>query len=63
MKDRAVGFEKVAAAAVAIQLSPGATAGMTVRANIAQPEPAAITTVGRRTEMMGGVDLALAAPG
>jgi hypothetical protein len=51
MKDRAMGFEEVALTTAAIQLSPRATAGMTVGADIAQPEPAAIATVRIGTEM------------
>src|SRR2546427_2052553 len=56
----AVGLLEVAAAAGTMQLSPGATAGMTVGTNIAQPEPAAIATVGIGTEMARGVHLAAA---
>src|SRR2546427_6781426 len=63
MQDRAMGFEKVAPTAAAIQLSPGATAGMPVGADIASPEPAARATGGLRTEMVCGVDVALAATG
>jgi len=51
MKDRAMGFEEVALTTAAIQLSPRATAGMTVGADIAQPEPAAIATVRIGTAM------------
>jgi hypothetical protein len=51
MKDRAMGLEEVAPATAAIQLAPGATTGMTVGADIAQPEPATIATVRIRTEM------------
>ena len=42
MQDGAMGFEKVAPAAAAIQLSPRATARMTVRTDMASPKPAAI---------------------
>jgi len=55
-----VGLLEVAATAGAMQLSPGATAGMTVGTNIAQPEPAAIATGGIGTEMARGVHLAAA---
>src|SRR2546429_5343978 len=55
-----VGTVEVAATAGAMQLSPGATAGMTVGTNIAQPEPAAIATGGIGTEMARGVHLAAA---
>src|SRR5712691_11303035 len=60
MKDGAMGFEKVAPAAAAIQLSPRATARMTVRTDIASPKPAAIGTVGIRAEMVRGVDVTAA---
>src|SRR6266581_622102 len=55
-----VGLLEVAATAGAMQLAPGATAGMTVGTNIAQPELAAIATVGIGTEMARGVHLAAA---
>ena len=45
-----------------MQLAPRATAGMTVGTDIAQPEPAAIETVGIGTEMARGVHLAAASP-
>jgi hypothetical protein len=61
MKDRAMGFEKVALTMAAIQLAPGATAGMPVGADIAPPKPAAIATGGIGTELVGGVDVAAAA--
>jgi tetratricopeptide (TPR) repeat protein len=61
MKDGAMGFEKVALTTAAIQLPPWATAGMTIGRDIAEPRPAAIATVGIRTEMLGGVDVAPAA--
>ena len=60
-QERAMGFEKVAPTAAAIQLSPGATVRMPVGADIASPEPAAIATGRLGTEMVGGVDVALAA--
>src|SRR3989475_8144691 len=55
-----VGLLEVAATAGAMPLAPGATAGMTVGTNIAQPEPAAIATGGIGTEMARGVHLAAA---
>src|SRR5216110_2878593 len=55
-----VGLLEVAATAGAMQMSPGATAGMTVGTNIAQPEPAAIATGGIGTEMARGGHLAAA---
>src|SRR5207245_7444034 len=51
MQRGAVGLLEIAATAGAMQLAPRATAGMTVGINIAQPEPAAIATVGSGTEM------------
>ena len=45
----------------AMQLAPRSTAGMTVRRDIAQPEPATIATVTIGTEMIGGVDMTAAA--
>ena len=51
MKDRARGLEEVALTTAAIQLSPGATTGMPVGADSAQPEPAAIATVRIGTAM------------
>src|SRR5215813_9208511 len=61
MKERAMGFEKIASTTAAIQLSPGATAGMSVGADITSPKPAAIATGGIGTELVGGVDVAAAA--
>src|SRR5438128_2306029 len=58
MQRRAMGLLEGAATAGAMQLAPGATAGMPVGRDIAQAEPAAIPTVGIGTEMPGGVDLA-----
>src|SRR5712692_9323951 len=58
MQWRAMGLLEVAATAGAMQLAPGAAAGMTIGRDIAQAEPAAIRTVGIGTEMSGGVDLA-----
>ena len=58
MQRRAVGLLEIATTARAIQLAPGATAGMPVGRDIAQAEPTAIPTVGIGTEMLGGVDLA-----
>src|SRR5215813_11217019 len=62
MKERAIGFEKVALTTAAIQLPPRATAGMTVCTDIPQTGPAAVATVGIRTELVRGVDLATASP-
>ena len=52
VEEGARSFEKVALTPAAIELSPRATARMTVRANIPQPEPAAITAVGIGAEML-----------
>lgn len=62
MKRRAMGLKKVAAAAAAMELPPGATAGMAIGADIAQTGPAAIATIGVGTEMRRGVDLTAAPP-
>src|SRR2546427_1717660 len=56
------GLLEVAATAAAMQLPPGATAGMTVGTNIAQPEPALIRTVRIRAEMPRGLHLARPSP-
>src|SRR2546430_16406330 len=63
MQEGAMSFEKVAPTAAAIELSPGATAGMPVGRDIAQAEPAAIGTMEIGTEMLRSVDLAPAATG
>src|SRR5499433_163758 len=47
----------------AIQLSPKAAAGMTIRTDIAESRPALIRTVRIGAEMLRGVHLARAAPG
>src|SRR5207253_11412765 len=60
-EDRALGFEKVALTTATIQLPPRTTARMAIRADIAEPEPAAIPTVGIGTEMVRGVNVAPAA--
>jgi hypothetical protein len=61
MQRCAVGLLEIAPTARAMQLAPRSTAGMTVRRNIAQPEPATIATVTIGTEMIGGVDMTAAA--
>src|SRR5262249_6424783 len=53
----AMRLQKVAIAAGAVPLPPGATTGMAMGPEVAQAEPAAIATVGSRTELLGGVDL------
>src|SRR5262245_38655355 len=57
----AMRLQKVAIAAGAVQLPPGPTTGMAIGPEVAQAEPAAIATVGSRTELLGGVDLTPAA--
>src|SRR5216683_2987042 len=54
----AMGLQKIAIAAGAVHLPPGPTAGMAIGPDVAQAEPAAIATVGSRTALLGGVDLA-----
>src|SRR2546425_1037977 len=61
VEDRALGFEKVALTTATTQLPPRTTARMAIRADIAEPEPAAIPTVGIGTEMVRGVNVAPAA--
>src|SRR5499426_528352 len=53
----ALGLQKVSIAVGAVQLTPRPTAGMAIGPEVAQAEPAAIATVGSRTELLGGVDL------
>src|SRR5439155_17887003 len=62
MKDRAMGLLEVAATAGAMQLAPGAAAGMTIGAEIAEPHPALIRTVRIRAEMLRGIHLARPSP-
>src|SRR2546423_6574334 len=56
MKKRAVRLHEVSVTRVTIQLSPRATAGMAVGAEVAQPQPASIVTARMRTEGHHGVD-------
>src|SRR5256885_5379176 len=51
MEDRAMMFGKVALARGAVQLPPGAAAGMAIGAQIVQPQPAAIVTVAVGTKV------------
>jgi hypothetical protein len=62
MEDRAMGLQKVAAIAAAMELPPGAAAGMAIGADVAQTGPAAIATIRGGTEMVRGVDLTAAPP-
>src|SRR5215216_7970715 len=61
MKQCAVGFLEITTAASAMQLSPGASAGMPVGADIALPYPASVGTVRMRAEVPRGVHLVPAA--
>src|SRR5512145_2736391 len=63
MKERAKGFEKIAATDHTQQLPPGTAIGMAIGAEIAPAHPAAIGTVRVRADMVPGVHLALAATG
>src|SRR2546426_215263 len=62
MQRRATGLKKGAAAAAAMELTPGAAAGMAIRADVAETGPAAIAAIGVGTEMVRGVDLTVAPP-
>src|SRR2546427_2792919 len=55
MEDRAVRLEKIALTSRAVALPPRAAARMTMGAQIASPEPAAIATARMGTAMPGGV--------
>ena len=57
MENRAVGLEKVSLARRAVELAPGAAAGMAIGAQIAQPELASVVPTGMRTKMPRGIDL------
>jgi hypothetical protein len=57
-----MGLKKVAAATAAMELTPGAAAGMAIRADVAETGPAAIAAIGVGTEMVRGVDLTAAPP-
>src|SRR5215813_7956703 len=63
MKEGAMRLQKVAVAGCAVELSPGATTGMAIGAEVSQAQPAAIVTGGMRTEMPRGVNLTGAAGG
>jgi hypothetical protein len=54
-------LKEIALTATAIELTPQATAGVAIGADIAPSGPAAIGAVGLRTEMLGGGDVAPAA--
>jgi hypothetical protein len=61
-EDRAMRLQKIPLTWAAIQLSPGAAAGMTIRTEIAEPHPTPIRTVRIGTEMQRSVHLARASP-
>jgi hypothetical protein len=56
MEEGATGLQKVALARGTVELAPGAATGMTVGAEIPQPEPAPIVTIAVRTKVPGRVD-------
>src|SRR5215470_9042894 len=56
MQDRAVRLQKVSFTSATVQLSPQATAGMAVGAEVAQPQPAAIGTARMGAKMPRGID-------
>src|SRR5262249_29082942 len=57
MEQSTVMLWKVALAGRTVELTPRATAGMAVGAQVAQPQPAAIGTVRMRAKMPGGIHL------
>src|SRR5262249_24843792 len=57
MEQGAVMLWKVPVAGRTVELTPRATAGMAVGAQVAQPQPAAIVTVRMRAKMPGGIHL------
>src|SRR5215510_13889147 len=63
MEQGPVGLQKVAIAAGTVQLTPGTTAGMAIRAEVPSPQPSTIITAGIGTEVHRGVDLTWAALG
>jgi hypothetical protein len=62
MKERAKGFEKIAATGDAQQLPPGTATGMAIGTEIAPADPASIGTVRVRAKVHRGVNLAAAPP-
>ena len=63
MQERAMRFQEVTFASGAGKLSPWATAGMVIGAQVAQSSPASIGTVGMGTKVHRGVDLMRAPSG
>jgi len=63
MKNRAMRLEKITLAGAAVQLAPGATAGMTVGAEVAKSQPASIVAAVMRAKVHRGVDCTRASAG
>src|SRR5262249_60234867 len=55
-------LKKLASTGATMELPPGATAGMAIRADVAETSPAAIATIGVGTKMVRGVDLTAVPP-
>src|SRR5262247_3260922 len=62
MKRCTMGLQPIPLTLAAIQLSPRATVGMTIRTEIAEPHPTPIRTVRIGAELLRGVHLARASP-
>src|SRR5881409_1497538 len=62
MKRCAMGLQHIPLTLAAIQLSPRATVGMTMRTEIAEPHPTPIRTVRIGAELLRGVHVARASP-
>src|SRR2546427_12802391 len=62
MKRCAMGLQHIPLTLAAIQLSPRATVGMTIRTEIAEPHPTPIRTVRIGAELLRGVHVARASP-
>src|SRR5436309_7954256 len=62
MQRGAMGLLEIAITARAMQLPPGATTGMPIGTDIAEPDPAPIGTVRMRAEMPRGVHVARPSP-
>src|SRR5207249_2805443 len=56
MQERAMRLQAVAVAGGAVELTPRATAGMAIGAQIAQAQPASIVTVGMGAKVHRGID-------
>src|SRR5262245_16631840 len=62
MQRCAMGLQHIPLTLAAIQLSPGATVGMTIRTEIAEPHPTPIRTVRMGAELLRGVHVTRASP-